>query len=219
VNLLANPVIVRMVLLFVLIAAMFTVGVIMIRRMRKETTVDLSARPRVDNAPGFTVAALHAVIQQLKEKEQESERLRREAQERASLSENVSAAVLTNLDTGVVVFNPAGLGQFANPAAREILGFATVSGMHPRDLFRGVNALRGNGQPAPDGMVEALERTLRDAAVFRGLEADYATPYGEQHRLAVTVAPALGNGGQCYGAVCLVRVIGWQGHARMRHLP
>lgn len=207
-KLLANPVFVRMVVLFVFIAAMFIVGVLVMRRMRKGMVVDLSTpTPRADNAPAFTMAAFHSVLQHLKEKEQELQRLRREAQERASVSENVSAAVLTNLDTGVVVFNAAGLGRFANPAAREILGYATVSGMHPRDLFRGVRALRGNGNNGPGGIAEALERALRDASVFRGLEADYATPSGEQRRIAVTVAPALGSSGQCYGAVCLVRLV------------
>src|SRR5512147_104074 len=102
VKLLANPAFVRMVVLFVFIAAMFIVGVLVMRRMRKGMVVDLSTpTPRADNAPAFTMAAFHSVLQQLKEKEQELRRLRREAQERASLSENVSAAVLTNLDTGV----------------------------------------------------------------------------------------------------------------------
>jgi PAS domain-containing protein len=210
VRLLANPVILRMALLFVFAASLVILGVWVMRRLRKEMVEDLNLpTPRADNAPAFAVATLHGVIQQLKEKEQELQRLRREAHERASVSENLSAAVLTNLETGVVVFNPAGLGQFANPAARDILGYATVSGMHPRDLFRGVTALRSRDPQAnPSGMAEALERALRDAAVFRGLEADYATPAGDRRRLAITIAPALGNGGECYGAVCLMTLVG-----------
>jgi PAS domain-containing protein len=210
VKLLANPVILRMALLFVFAVAMFILGVWFMRRLRKEMVEDLSvSTPRADNAPAFAVATYHAVIQQLKEKEQELQRLRREAHERAALSENLSAAVLTNLDTGVVVFNPAGLGQFANPAARDMLGYATVSGMHPRDLFRGVTALRTRDpQAVPEGIAEALEGALRDATVFRGLEADYATPAGEQRRIAITIAPALGSGGECYGAVCLMTLVG-----------
>jgi PAS domain-containing protein len=206
VKLLANPVVLRMALLFVFAASMLILGVWFIRRLRKEMVEERSVpAPHVDNAPAFAVATLHGVIQQLKDKEQELQRLRREAHERASISENLTAAVLTNLDTGVVVVNRAGLGQFANPAARDILGYATVSGMHPRDLFRGVTGLRGRDQKvAPDGIAEAFERTLRGAAVFRGLEADYATPAGDQRRLAITIAPALGSGGECYGAVCLM---------------
>jgi PAS domain-containing protein len=211
VKLLANPVILRMALLFVFAVSLFILGVWFMRRLRKEMIEDLSVpTPRADNAPAFAVAAYHGVIQQLKEKEQELQRLHREAQERASMSENLTAAVLTNLDTGVVVFNPAGLGQFANPAARDMLGYAMVSGRHPRDLFRGVTSLRSRDPQAatPDGIAEALEQALRDAAVFRGLEVDYATPSGNQRRLAITIAPALGSGGECYGTVCLMTLVG-----------
>ena len=209
-RLLANPVILRMVLVFVLAASLFILGVWIMRRLRTGMVEDVSeSTPRADNAPAFAVAAFHEVIQQLKDKEQELQRQRREANERASLSENLSAAVLTNLDTGVVVFNPAGLGQFANPAARDILGYAMVFGMHPRDLFRGVTALRSHdSQAAPGDIGEAMERALRDATVFRGLEADYATPAGDQRRIAITIAPALSSGGECYGAVCLMTLVG-----------
>ena len=219
-KLLANPVVLRMALLFVFAVTLFIFGVWFMRRLRKGMVEELNVpTPRADNAPAFAVAAFHGVIQQLKEKEQELQRLRREAHERASLSENLSAAVLTNLDTGVVVFNPAGLGQFANPAARDILGYATVSGMHPRDLFRGVIALRSRDQQAPpEGIAGALESALRDAAVFRGLEADYAAPSGDQRRLVITIAPALGSGGECYGAVCLMTLVG-QTEGQLRHLP
>lgn len=209
-KLLANPVILRMALLFIFAASMFILGVWIMRRLRKEMVEDLSVpAPRADNAPAFALATYHGVIQQLKDKEQELQRLRQEAHERAAMSENLSAAVLTNLDTGVVVFNPAGLGQFANPAARDILGYAVISGMHPRDLFRGVTSLRSrDAQAAPEGIAEALEGALRDATIFRGLEAEYATPSGDRRRLAITVAPALGSGGECCGAVCLVTLVG-----------
>lgn len=205
-KLLPNPVTVWMALLLVFSAAVFIIGVWFIRRLRKEMAADTSSpTPRADNAPAFAVATFQSVIRQLKEKEQELQRLRQAAQERAYASENIAAAVLTNLDTGVVLFNPAGLAQQANPAARAILGYATVSGMHARDLFRGVNALRSrDGKAAPTALAEALGRALRDAAVFRGLEAAYATPAGQRRNLSITIAPALGNGGECFGAVCLL---------------
>ncbi len=177
------------------------------RRLRSELVPELSTRaPRAENAPAFAVAAFQSVIQQLKDKEQELQKLRQAAHERAAAAENIGAAVLTNLETGVVVFNRAGLVQQANPAAREILGFATVSGMHARDLFRGLAALDGGERQAPATMGDALERTLCDAAVFRRLQGEYATPAGEQRTVSITLAPALGDAGECYGAVCLVSV-------------
>ncbi len=205
-KLFANPVMVRMVLLLVFAASLFIIGVWLMRRLRKEMVGEISApTPRADNAPAFAVAAFQSVIQQLKDKETELQRLRKQAHDRASASENIAAAVLTNLETGVLVFNAAGLAQQANPAAREILGYATVTGMHARDLFRGVVALSSTNGTASGAIGEAVERAQRDASVFRGLEAEYATPSGERRKLAITIVPALGDGGECYGAVCLVR--------------
>lgn len=205
-NLLANPVLLRMIMLLLFAASAFVMGVWFIRRMRREMMADLSTpAPRVEREPAFVVATFNGVIQQLKESEQELHRLRQVAQGRASASENIAAAVLTNLETGVVVFSPAGLAQQANPAAREILGYATISGMHARHLFRGISSLRSsNGQAAPADVSEALERALHNASVFRGLVAEYATPSGVLRKLRMTIVPALGPAGECLGAVCLV---------------
>jgi PAS domain-containing protein len=199
VTLVANPVFIRVALVSLMAASMFMLGLWAMRRMRKEVVSDVVATgPRAENVAAFTVATFNGVIQQLKDKEQELRRMRQQASERASVSENIAAAILTNLDTGVVVFNSAGLGQFANPAAREILGYSTLSGMHPRDLFRGVRV-------SPEIAVEAVQRALHHASVSRGLRIEYATPKGVQRSLMVTVAPALGENGQCYGAVCLLK--------------
>ena len=68
--------------------------------------------------------------------------------ERAQVSENVSSAVLSNLPSGVLLFNPAGLVQQANEAAKSILGYASPLGLHARDLFRGVSTVRmATGEP------------------------------------------------------------------------
>lgn len=204
-KLLANPVLVRMVLLLLSAAAMLILGVWIMRRLRKEIVAEVSSpTPRADNAPAFAVTTFQSVIRQLKDKEEELQRLRQAAQDRATTAENVAAAVLTNLETGVVVFNGAGLARQANPAAREILGYATVSGMHARDLFRGIGDLHSPDGKAPGAIAEAMERALRDASVFRALKAQYVTPAGERRNLVITIAPALGPTGECYGAVCLV---------------
>ncbi len=200
---LGNPLFLRMMLMSFMAASVFVVGIWAMRRMRKEVASDFAApTPRADHASAFAVATFNGVIQQLKAKEQELRRMREQASDRASVSENVTAAILTNLDTGVVVFNSAGLGQFANPSAREILGYSTLSGMHPRDLFRGVKALPENSESP----TEAVQRALHHARVSRGLRVDYATPKGAQRILTMTIAPALGDNGQCYGVVCLIKM-------------
>lgn len=236
-RLLANPLIARMVLAFVVAASALILGVWLMRRLRKEMAADIGEpTPRAEREPAFAVATFQSVIRELKQKQEDLERLRQAALEHASVAENIAAAVLTNIDTGVVVFNAAGLAQQANPAAREILGYAMIAGMHARDLFRGAANLRtASGDDAPADMAEAVERVVRDAAHFRNLAADYASPAGRKQRVAITVAQVLGPGGACAGAVCLLIPIfhepaepmpetgvdedSQEGHAPLRRLP
>ncbi len=196
-----------MALLLVFAVCAFVVGVLLMRRLRRQMTANPLPPPSAPvESPAFATAAYHGVIQQLKEKEQELQRLRQAAADRATASENISAAVLANLASGVVLFNAAGLVQQANPAAREMLGYASVAGLHARDLFRGVSALRAelvhNG--APPTIADAVEQALREGRVCRRLEADYATPSGQQRVLGVTVSPVTGAGGERLGAACLI---------------
>jgi PAS domain S-box-containing protein len=206
-KLLTNPVVLQMALLLVFAVCAFVVGVLLMRRLRREMTASPlpAAGARVES-PGFTTAAYHGVIQQLKEKEQELQRLRQAAADRAAASEKVSAAVLANLASGVVLFNAAGLVQQANPAARQMLGYASVAGLHARDLFRGVSALRAElpHNQAPPTMAEAIEQALRQGRVCRRLETDYATPSGQQRVLGITVSPVTGGAGERLGAACLI---------------
>ncbi|MGI9102444.1 MAG: hypothetical protein ACR2IF_08345 [Terriglobales bacterium] len=199
-----NPVFLQMALLFVFAVAAFVLGVVFIRKLRKDMVPDLSSRtPRVENATAFATAALQAVLQQLKEKEQELNSVRQSQAERSASTESIHAAVLANLDTGVVLFSPVGLVQQANSAAREILGYASVSGLHARDLFRGVKTLTADVD-GPANMAEAAERAARQGSTFRGMVADYATPQGDARVLTITIAPAVTAAGECSGVICLV---------------
>jgi PAS domain S-box-containing protein len=204
-NLLTNPVFLRLALVFVLAAMLFVLGVWLMRKVRQALTEEdnSAARPRADT-PQFPLAAYDAVIRQLKEQEQELQRLRRAASERAAASENISAAILSNLTSGVVLFNPAGLVQQANLAARDLLGYASVSGLHARDLFRGARALRVDTGEAPASLAHAVESCLRQGVVFRRIEADYATPAGTPRVLGVTISPVAGAAGEKLGATCFI---------------
>jgi PAS domain S-box-containing protein len=206
-KLLTNPVVLQMALLLVFAVSAFVIGVLLIRGLRKEITA--SPMPPASapvESSAFATAAYHGVIQQLKEKEQELQRLRQAAANRATASENISAAVLANLASGVVLFNAAGLVQHANPAGREMLGYASVAGLHARDLFRGVNAVRAElaHGDAPPTIADAVEQALRERRIWRRLEADYATPTGQQRVLGITVSPVTAAAGERLGAACLI---------------
>ncbi len=182
----------------------FVIGVYLMRRLRKEVMSGRDPAPRSES-PAFAMQAYNAVIQQLKEKETELQRLRQSAAEKASATENISAAVITNLPSGVALFNANGLVQQANPAAREILGYATASGLHARDLFRGAGEVRDEAMAGvPPSMPQVIETCLKDGRIFRRLEADYTTPAGDQRVLGITVSPVNGNTGERLGAACVV---------------
>lgn len=202
-RLLTNPAVWSALMLFFAAATAFVIGVYLMRHMRKDLFREHEPGPRTDS-PTFPMQAYSAVIQQLKEKETELQKLRQLASERASASENISAAVLSNLPSGVALFNASGLVQQANPAAREILGYATASGLHARDLFRGAGVVRGETGPEPLGLSEVVDTCLKTGRVFRRLEADFTTPSGEKRVLGITISPVTANTGERLGAACLI---------------
>ena len=208
-KLLTNPLIIRMGIVLLSGIVAFVVGVWLIRLMRQKITEEqvTETAPRTSDDGGFTLAAYQGVIQRLKEQEKELDRLHKVERERAQVSENVSAAVLSNLPSGVLLFNPAGLVQQANQAAKSILGYASPLGLHARDLFRGVSRVRmapGEPESAVESLVEAVGQALRQGSAFRRVEADYQTPAGERRVLGITLSPVRAPGGDTLGAACLV---------------
>ncbi|MGH9555639.1 MAG: hypothetical protein ACRD2Y_07430, partial [Terriglobales bacterium] len=187
----------------------FAGGWMLIRRMRRRLTEDRTeATPRRNAEPGpeFAAATVQAVIARLKEQEKELERLRQAEHSRAQTSENISAAVLSNLASGVLLFGPAGLVRQANQAARAILGYASPSGLHARDVFQGAGDLRSHPSEAgapPASLSEAVDLCLRTGASLRRLETDYAAPDGQKRVLGITLSPVRGPGGEALGAACL----------------
>src|SRR5207302_8570151 len=90
----------------------------------------------------ITLATYQSVIQQFKAQGQELERLRQQDRQRASTTENVSEAVISNLTSGVVLFSPVGLVQQANAAGKKILGEPRPLSLHPADMLGGATPTR-----------------------------------------------------------------------------
>jgi signal transduction histidine kinase len=204
-ELLTNPVVLRAILTFILAMAMLVLGVMFIRRMRGSIVKEASGRRIAGDESAFAIEACRGVIQRLKE--QELLRLRAEASSRASATENMSAVVLTNLSSGVLLFNNMGTVQQANHAARNILGYASPVGLHARDIFRTVTALRlANGEHHSTGiaLVQAVQIAIGQGTSFRRMEADFRTPSGENRVLGITLSPVKGSAGEGLGAACLV---------------
>jgi len=213
VRLLANPVLLRALLVLFVAGCAFAFLIWLMRRLRSEIAADANldslAPPTLEALP---VHLYNTVIQQLKQQKHELQVQTLSEQRRARTSENFSQTVLTNLPCGVLVFGLNGLVKQANPAAKDILGFRSLSGMSSTDIFREATvcsaespAVHSDGlEDAPAQLVEEVNAVLREGSKHRQLEADYSTPAGEKIRVAVTVSAVPAIDGSLLGAACLI---------------
>ena len=217
VKLLANPMAWRALLVLFAAGSGFIFAIWLMRSLRKkiadEADLDSGDAPKLEALP---LHLYNTVIQQLKQQKHELQVQTLAEQRRARTTENFSQAVLSNLSSGVLVFGLNGLIRQANPAAKEILGFSSPSGMSADDIFRGAAVCSPDsscGDPAvyadglgdmPGRLAEEIHAVLREGSKCRQLEADYTTPTGQKLRIAVTVSPVPAVDGSLLGAACLI---------------
>jgi PAS domain-containing protein len=185
----------------------FWIATLLLRRMRRMLTEEsfvVDAAPETEQFPMHTY---NAVIQQLKQQKHELLSVQQVERRRAKTSENISAAVLSNLSSGVLFLTTNGLVRTANAAAKSILGFASPVGMSVGEIFRDA---RLRSSPGPqETLASAVQASLRVSRLraqgaSRSVEADYFTPAGEQRILEITTSPVYGPSGETLGAACLV---------------
>lgn len=201
-KLLSNPVLLRMALFFFAAAFAFVMGALLMRRMRRSLADEASLIEGATSLERFPLHTYHAVIQQLKQQKHELLTEQQMERRRAKTSENISAAVLSNLSCGVMFFSPNGLVRQANTAAREILGFASPVGMNTAEIFREASLL--SGSESEISLAEAVQISLQDNTPSRRLEARYVTPAGEERILDVTATAVWAPNGEVLGAACLI---------------
>ena len=214
-NILGNPVLVRATIVLFCGGFAFLMGIILLRKLRQSIVEDSDGAQ--EDAPSLETLPLHVyntVIQQLKQQKHELQTQNQAEQRRARTTENFSQAVLSNLSSGVLVFGMNGLVKQSNPAAKDILGFASPTGMSAEDIFRGAAICSVDpsaGRVFPDGttvepvrLAEEVHAVLREGGNRRQVEADYTTPSGENRHIAVTVSPVPAVDGSLLGAACLI---------------
>ena len=214
-KLLTNPMLTRAAVVFFCASFSFLLGFIFIRLLRKNIKEEAELSADVPPSPETLPFHLYnTVIQDLKQQKHELHLQSQAEQHRARVSETFSQAVLSNLSSGVLVFGSNGLVKTSNPAAKQILGFASPTGMSAEDIFR--NAIVRSSRNRVEGtsleetgaesvpVADEVDVVLRGSSRLRQVEAEYQTPAGERRFLTVTVSPVPGADGNLLGAACLI---------------
>ena len=214
-KILTNPILLRAAVVFCCATFAFLMGLIFMRKLRQN--IEEEANVSSEGGTSLETLPLHlynTVIQQLKQQKHDLQVQTQTEQHRARTTENFSQAVLSNLSSGVLVFGINGLVKTTNPAAKEILGFASPTGLSAEDIFRGA-VLTSGSSPAegilpdetlnePLALADEVHLVLREGGVRRQVESEYETPAGEKRYIAVTVSPIPASDGSLLGAACLI---------------
>ena len=198
-----NPIVLRMALVFVAAGFAFIVGLFVMRRMRRSISEESSFGDTPSAPESFPLHTYHAVIQQLKQQKHELQSLQLLERRRAKTSENVSAAVLSHLSSGVLFFTPNGLVRQANASAKQILGFASPTGMSAPEIFRDAELLSASAGAAQD-LTKAVNASLRGVTRFQRMELSYRTPAGDARTLDITVSSVPAPDGEVLGVACVI---------------
>jgi len=204
---LANPILLRAAVVLVCASFSFLLGLIFLRLLRKSITEDAEISSEAHSSlETLPLHVYNTVIQQLKQQKHELQVQSQAEQHRARTAETFSQAVLSNLSCGVLVFATNGLVKTANPAAKQILGFASTTGMSAADIFRGAVVKHGASQPLdqPVPVAEEVLAVLREGSQHRQVQAEYQTPTGQKRFFSITVSSVPLGDGTLLGAACLI---------------
>jgi PAS domain S-box-containing protein len=207
----SNPFVVRAILLLFFPAAAIGLGLILVRALRRSFEADATLpEPSLRTSQGVPLDLYHTVIQELKQQKHELTVLKQTEQRRARAVENLNQAVFTNLPSGVVVFDTNGNVKLANPAARNLLGYASITGLSAEELFGGANPgvastsgeseFAGGDNTSPADLVRIV---LQERAPRR-LQMQHRTPAGLVRHFAITLSQIRGADDSSLGAACLI---------------
>ena len=206
-GLLQNPLLLKLALVTIVCLGLFLLAIALVRRIRRNIQAEAAPARLAPGEAGFALAAHEGLGRQLREKEDELQRLR-EQQQDAAASSNINNAVFTNLSCAVLFFDRVGMVRQANRAAKSLLGYASPFSFHIRDLFRGVIRIKwlDTGEEAQSSLplVHAMQESLRSAAPFRRMTLDYRTPGGQKRVLGVTASAVKDKDGEIAGLSCVI---------------
>jgi len=200
VRLLANPIFLRMAVGLFMTTAALLASVVIVRILRQHMVED--APPRDEMGSNSTPYTFSAVIQELKQQKFELQHEQQEQQRKAKNTEHITAAVIASLPCGVLFVGSNGLVRQANAAAKQILGFASPTGMSTEEIFRDAKSVAevGTWLRAADLLKNALHGEVRSG----DLEFMYETPSGEARSLKLIVVPLRAAVGDSLGIAAVI---------------
>jgi signal transduction histidine kinase len=143
---------------------------------RRGTQED-SAALRPSNESAFVTASMQGVIEKLRAKQKELERLHLLAQERTQQVERLNEEVFRNMPTGLMLVNAAGIIGITNPALEDALGMRSLRYRSYKEVLSGESDLA----------VMICECLISGA--FQHGKVEHLTRAGDVRRLNVTISP------------------------------
>jgi PAS domain-containing protein len=197
----ASPTALVVALTFVVLVLTLYAAIALVRRARRQLMAEVLMSESEASESQSPMHAYNAVIQQLKQQKHELLTLQQTERRQAKTTENISAAVLSHLSSGVLFLTPNGLVRRTNAAARSILGYASPSGLNTAELFRDATVISPGSHQDLAVVVQSAVREQRDS---EKLTARYITPEGETKILEITITCVRAHSGEVLGAACLI---------------
>lgn len=151
----------------VIVACGLAIAWSMSRRFRKELGLKKEEREKKEDV-GFIIDAFHGVTKELKEKEQELERLRASAEQRADNVESYNENILQCVTSGVMTFDRSNRVITLNRAAEEMLGIN-----HEQAVNRPCSDIFGAGD-----ICRSVEETIGRTTTSLRMETTLERPEG-----------------------------------------
>ena len=151
-------------------------------------------RVRVDDETAFPIAAMQAVIMQLKAAEKATlEKLTR-AEQRADQNARQTELIAREIDQAMVIFEGTGFMAHASARVRDLLGIDTWSHRRYTEVFEGFPKL-----------VEMVEGCRSAGAEFRNATVEFQNRDDTPKEIVVSVLPVRDRAGATEAVVCLFR--------------
>lgn len=187
---------VRSILLFLKFFGMVGGGVFCYYLLRAffARSSERKEKPESNGETGFVIDTFQELIQQLKQKEQELERLKGEAEDHAKSMESYNENILQSVTSGVLTFNCEKRITTFNAAAGEILNLSPDWALH-----RSYESVFGKNKK----MALLLDETLQEEKEGLRQECEVERPDGKKIWLGMNTSLLRDRNDQMIGAILI----------------